>query len=56
MVAVFTVADTHAMSANDRIKAKSEYHIKNESEQFKLAYVWLSQESNNAHEQHWWKK
>jgi hypothetical protein len=55
MVVVFRVADEHAMSVNDRIKSKTEYHIKGKIEQFKLPYTWLSQESNKAHEEKPWK-
>lgn len=49
------VADDHAMSVNDRIKSKTEYRIKSEVEHFKLPYVWLSQDSNKAHEEDVWK-
>jgi len=39
MVAVFRVADDHAMSVNDRIKSKKEYHIISEIDEFKLLCV-----------------
>ena len=42
MVILFTVANDLAMPVNDRIKLKTEDHIRSEREQFKLPYVWLS--------------
>jgi hypothetical protein len=56
MAVVFRTAYAHAMSVNDRIKSKIEYHIRNKSERFKLAYVCLSQESNNGREERVWEK